>query len=98
MAAELTISSDGEAIVLDGEIDTHTAPQLGEHLATIADGSDVILDMRGVQFISSAGLSVTLNAQRRLSESGGSLVLRAPTTPVRRVIELSGLAETLGVS
>jgi anti-anti-sigma factor len=51
-----------------------------------------------VTFISSAGLSVILNAQRRLEESGGSLRVREPLPAVARLIQLSGLSGKLGLS
>ena len=100
MAAELTVTTidtDG-TIAVSGELDTHTAPQLAEHLAGIAEGTAVVLDLSGTTFISSAGLSTILNAQRQLSSSGGSLRVASPTVAVARLIELSGLNATLGLS
>jgi len=99
MAAELMITAaDADTLVMVGELDTHTATQLGERLDTIADGTPLVLDLAGVSFISSAGLSVILTTQRRLDASGGSLTLRSPTPTVSRLVELSGLSDTLGFS
>jgi anti-sigma B factor antagonist len=100
MAAELTITSadDGARLDLAGELDTHTAPQLVEHLEAVADGADLVVGLAAVSFISSAGLSALLNAQRRLAESGGSLVVDEPSAAVGRLIELSGVADKLGLA
>jgi anti-sigma B factor antagonist len=99
MAAELTITAaDAQTLVMLGELDTHTASQLAEQLDTIADGTPLVLDVAGVSFISSAGLSVILSTQRRLVGSGGSLTLRSPTPTISRLVELSGLSDTLGFS
>jgi anti-sigma B factor antagonist len=99
MAADLTITvADADTLVMVGELDTHTATQLAEQLDTIADGTPLVLDVAGVRFISSAGLSVILSAQRRLDGSGGSLTLRSPTPTISRLVELSGLSDTLGFS
>ena len=99
MAAELTITAaDAHTLVMVGELDTHTATQLAEQLDTIADGTPLVLDVAGVSFISSAGLSVILSTQRRLDGSGGSLTLRSPTPTISRLVELSGLSDTLGFS
>ena len=97
MAAELTVHTDSDRFVLDGELDTHTSPQLDAELGQVAEGSALVLDIAGVSFISSAGLTVILNAQRRLTESGGSLRVERPTPAVQRMIELSGLADTFGL-
>lgn len=99
MAAELSIDP-GTApgtLALAGELDTHTAPQLARALEGSDDGANVTLDLSATTFISSAGLTVMLNAQRRLLASGGSLRVVDPTPPVARMIELSGLAATLGL-
>jgi anti-anti-sigma factor len=99
MAAELTITAaDAQTLVMVGELDTHTATQLGERLDTIADGTPLVLDVAGISFISSAGLSVILAAKRRLDGSGGSLTLRSPTPTTSRLVELSGLSDTIGFS
>ena len=100
MAAELTITStdDGARLDLAGELDTHTAPQLVDQLDGVADGVDLVVGLAAVAFISSAGLAALLNAQRRLAESGGSLVVEAPSPAVSRLIELSGVADKLGLA
>ncbi len=99
MAAELSIvAGDSPGTwALVGELDTHTAPELAAQLEQLGDGIDVTLDLSATTFISSAGLSVMLNAQRRQESTGGSLRVTDPTPPVARLIELSGLSATLGL-
>jgi anti-anti-sigma factor len=99
MAAELQITDGGAGTLeLSGELDTHTAPQLADRLAELTAGSRAVLDLAGVTFISSAGLSAILNAQRRLEQSSGSLTVSNPTPSVERMIALSGLTETFGLA
>ena len=99
MAAQLDISaSDDGRIHLTGELDTHTAPQLAQVLEAIETPSNVELDLSSTTFISSAGLSVILNARRSQVEHGGSLVVVDADANVTRTIELSGLTEILGLS
>jgi anti-sigma B factor antagonist len=99
MPAELDIadSPDGSTLVLTGELDTHTAPQLVERLDLVVDGAALVIDVSATTFISSAGLTAILNAQRRLGRTGGSVTLRSPSPAVARLIQLSGLSELLGV-
>ena len=101
MASELSITSgtpSGDSLLLVGELDTHTAPSLASTLADVPADVDVALDLSGTTFISSAGLSAILEAQRRQEAGGGSLVVRKPGEIVARTIELSGLSEILGLS
>ena len=97
MAAELRILDGPDNVVeLNGEIDTHTAPSLELHLDQVDDAGSVILDLAGVSFISSAGLTAMLTTQSRLAAGGGSLAVRNPTPAVERMISLSGLTDLLG--
>ena len=98
MAAEVTILTDGDVVRVSGELDTHTSPQLAQHFATIDDSATVQLDLAETSFISSAGLSVILNTQRRLAAGGGSLEVVAVAPNVARLVELSGLADAFGLS
>lgn len=90
----------GETLVqAAGEIDLLTAAKLARSLDSILrtrDG-DVVLDLSETVFIDSAALHVLLNAQRRLTRRSRGLRVICPEGPVRRVIELARLLETLGV-
>ncbi len=100
MVARLDISAAPDIagrVTLEGELDTHTAPSLAEYLEQVEPKSAVELDLAETTFISSAGLSVILNAQRRHVEQGGSLVVVAADPNVARTIEISGLSEILGL-
>ncbi len=101
MAAELHVNQlddEPSVLVVTGELDTHTAPRLDERLDLVAAGTHLVLDLAATSFVSSAGLSTILKAQRRLTTSGGSLVVRSPSPAVTRLIELSGLRDLLGLS
>lgn len=100
MAAQLEITSSPDQsgrLLVVGEIDTHTAPKLVQHLDDLDPSTSVELDLSETSFISSAGLSAILNAQRRHGEHGGSLTVSAADANIARTIELSGLAEVLGL-
>jgi anti-anti-sigma factor len=92
---DVTTDVDG-ALVLAGEIDSYTAPELSERLD--ADPSLVVLDLTEVTFIDSSGLRVLVEGHRRRVEAGSSLTLRSPSAAVQRLLEISGLAGHLDVS
>ncbi len=101
MAAELHVSQhegDPALLIVAGELDTHTAPDLDKRLELVEAGTDLVLDLTATSFVSSAGLSCMLKAQRRLNASGGSMVVRSPPPAVMRLIELSGLQDLLELS
>jgi anti-anti-sigma factor len=95
--ARLDVNTDVDgALVLAGEIDSYTAPDLAERLE--ADPSLVVLDLTEVTFIDSSGLRVLVEGHRRRVEAGSSLTLRSPSAAVQRLLEISGLAGHLDVS
>ena len=91
----LAISSTMTGLAASGEIDAHTAPALA--LAIDAAGIDVTLDLAGVEFVDSSGLRVLIDAHQRLEEVGGGLRLTALSEPVRRLLEISGVADYLHI-
>jgi anti-sigma B factor antagonist len=82
-----------------GEVDLSTGPLLWERIsAVIAGGSTrVVLDLAGMAFIDSTGLSVLVMAMRRLQEVDGQLVLRSPCRMASRLLQLTGLSQLLEV-
>jgi anti-sigma B factor antagonist len=82
----------GIVLTLAGELDLATAPVLQERLdATLQGGAVVVIDLSGLSFIDSSGLGMLVQAERRLRESGGQLVLVRGPRAAHRPFELTGL-------
>ncbi|HLI38932.1 MAG TPA: STAS domain-containing protein [Streptosporangiaceae bacterium] len=85
---------DGCAVVeLRGELDLSSAPGLRERLLAILTEQSVslIIDLSGLQFMDSTGLTVLLSTERRAKLLGGALVLAAPQKIVAKVLRVTGL-------
>ena len=82
-----------------GEVHVSTAPQLAESLDAALDAgrTRLVLDFSGVQFIDSTGLSVLLNALRRLSRDDGALSLVCTNPTVLRLFEITRLDATFDI-
>jgi anti-anti-sigma factor len=88
----------GRAVVwLRGEHDISTVAALAETMArAIAVGdADVVVDLRGVQFMDAATVGVIIRAREFLRLRSRSLRLRSPSTRARHVFDLCGLADLL---
>lgn len=84
-------------LVVRGEIDIQSAPELDEALSN-TDGDTVLLDLSEVTFIDSSGLRVLVMARNRFDSSGCSLVLYASEgSAVVRTIRLAGLTSDFEV-
>ncbi|MGI8330524.1 STAS domain-containing protein [Actinomadura scrupuli] len=89
-----------EIIELRGELDIAYVPALRAQITVILrerDPGRLVLDLTGLEFIDSTGLSVLVWAHRRLSERGNRLCLVAPGAQVRRILRVTGLHERLNV-
>jgi anti-anti-sigma factor len=84
-----------------GELDLATADLLRARVREVlAPGSGVqrlVLDLGGLEFMDVTGLGALLEARRKASEVGGSLVLRRPRPMVVRILNLLELDDALQV-
>ena len=86
-------SRDGVAIVSPrGRIDTTTSGAVEDTIRHVVDAGahNLIVDLSGVEYISSAGLRVFLVLAKRMRDLRGKLVLSGMTEPVRQVFQLAG--------
>lgn len=96
-ATPLEIASQLEpghtTMIVQGEIDMETAPQLRHALADClsTDRPCIYLDLTGVSFIDSSGLHALLAAQRRARSLGGDLVVTKRSHQVDRLIAIAGV-------
>jgi anti-anti-sigma factor len=85
----------GMTLALGGDLDIAGVAALARPLAAVlaAEPQPVQLDLSELAFLDSSGVSVLV----RLANHFGSVRTRAATPPVRRVIEVLGLADRLGL-
>ena len=77
-----------------GELDLASAPQLRQEGMRLVSGGvrQVVLDLGGVDFVDSMGLSVLVGLRKRLTAVGGALRVARPGDQANRVLELTGLS------
>jgi len=82
-------------LAVRGELDAYSAPGLEDQISRLlGDGVDeIVLDLSTTGFLDSSGLRAILTAQRRLAENTGRMLLRSPSEPVTRLLEITGLTD-----
>ena len=98
MTINKTLEDGKLTVALEGRLDTFTAPDLEEELdASLSGVTDVVLDLAGLEYISSAGLRVLLSTQKKMNAVEGSLVVRNINEIVKEVFEVTGFDEILTI-
>jgi len=92
---------DGRAhLVLRGELDLATAPQLEDLVNERLDaGQEVVVDLRALEFMDSSGIRVLVAAHARAGRTGTRIVVVRPprTSAVAKIIDVSGLDGELNI-
>ena len=86
-------------ITVSGEIHVTTAPEFSRRLdAAIARGkTGLVLDLSPTEFIDSTGLSILLNALRKVTRQRGRMVLVCTNPTVLRLFEITRLDTTFDI-
>ena len=95
MTIEISRKGDETVVEVAGRLDTITAPALDKTLSEdIGDTKNLILDLKGMEYISSAGLRVLLASQKRMQKTGSMKVTNV-CEDVMEVLEMTGFADIL---
>lgn len=84
-------------IILEGRLDTSTAPQLEEQLgAALAGVTDLKFDLEKLEYISSAGLRVLLSSQKTMNKQG-TMVITNASAEVKEIFDVTGFSDILTI-
>ena len=85
-----------DLIAIKGRVDSATAPQLAQALEAANDGGKykLVVDMKDLEYMSSAGFRALLAAQRNSKRyNRGEVVLVSVPDRIREALELAGFTE-----
>ena len=85
---------EGYRIVLNGELDVETAPQL-KQVVKEAAANMLEIDLSGVSFVDSTGLKSLLDISNQWKQRGGRIFVLNPQPEVAEVMQLVGLDRLL---
>jgi anti-anti-sigma factor len=80
------------AVSIKGRLDSVTAPEMETHCRALIEKGEtrILIDLDGLEYISSAGLRVLLVIAKSVKAKSGTLVLCRLAPIVREVMEISG--------
>lgn len=97
MTIEIKKNQEETVIEIVGRLDTITAPVLDKTInEDMGDAKNLVLDVKGMEYISSAGLRVLLTAQKKMQRIGSMKVINV-CDEVLEVFEMTGFADILSI-
>ena len=97
MTIEIKRTAEETTIELVGRLDTNTAPALDKTITSdLEDPKKLVLDFKGLEYISSAGLRVLLGAQKKMQKVG-TMKLVNVCEDVMEVFEMTGFSDILTI-
>ena len=96
----ITTQKNGKTLLVvpEGRIDTQTAPEFEQKLSEeLGDATELQIDLGQVNYISSAGLRVLLAYTQEMDERGGTIKAVNVNDIVRKIFDLTGFLDILGI-
>ncbi|MFF8555574.1 STAS domain-containing protein [Streptomyces sp. NPDC015501] len=89
----------GPVLEILGDLDYETAPELRASLdgLTVAAGQLLVLDLAGLGFCDSSGISALISARNLAVERGGSIALAAVPANTLRILSIVGLDQVFTI-
>lgn len=84
-------------VAVEGRLDTTTAPELEESLKDELDNvSELVIDLKDLDYISSAGLRVLLACQKQMMKQG-KMTVTNPNDVISEIFEVTGFSDILTI-
>lgn len=97
MTIEKKIENGNVTLVISGRLDTTTAPELEQTVDGVLDGAkELVFDMTGLEYVSSAGLRVILKAQKAM-HTQRSMKLVGVNDSIMEVFDITGFLDILTI-
>jgi len=90
-------SGDVAIVTAAGRVDSETAPQFDAELTKVtAEKSKIVLDLKGVEYMSSAGVRAIVKAAQAVEKNGGAIKLASVPELINSVLYTVGLNQKVG--
>ena len=84
-------------VKVEGRLDTTTAPALEEELAEVMDeAEELVFDLEGLEYMSSAGLRILLATQKKMAQKGGMKVVNVNDV-IKEIFDITGFSDILTI-
>ncbi|NLX65199.1 MAG: STAS domain-containing protein [Bacteroidales bacterium] len=94
LKTEITNTSEGVVVVVDGRLDTASAADFEKDISIVkeSDNLNVIIDCTGLSYISSTGLRIFLLLQKKVNAHKGTLKIRNMNQMIKDIFDMTGFS------
>ncbi len=97
MNVDKTIENGKAVFRLEGRLDSTTSPELEKEIMdVIGDLNELVLDLKDLEYTSSAGMRVLLSAQRIMNSQGSMKVINV-RSEIMDIFEITGFNQILTI-
>ena len=97
MTIEKNLNGTELTVTIAGRLDTTTAPQLEAEFKQNINGVEkLVLDFAGLEYLSSAGLRVLLQAQKTMNKQG-EMIIKNVNETINEIFEVTGFIDILTI-
>lgn len=97
MNINLEKQNDLLVVSLEGRLDTNTSPAFEEVINNISsDTKELVINIKDLEYISSAGLRVLLAAQKKMNKMGSMKVINVCDS-IMEIFEITGFIDILTI-
>lgn len=93
----MTQKDGAVTILLEGRLDTVTAPELTEAIKDLKF-TELTINLEQLEYISSAGLRALLIGKKTADSQGAKMTVEKPCAAVLEVMRVSGFTKMLNIS
>ncbi len=92
MKIEISEQNDGMKAILNGRLDTPAAVKVQQEMAPLLEHADkeIVLDCKGLEYISSSGLRLFLTLRKETVAKGGKVIIENINDEVKKVFMMTG--------
>lgn len=92
-----SVTDNSALFALEGRLDTNTSPELEKELLETLDGiTELTVDLKELEYISSAGLRILLAAQKMMNTKGTMKVLNVNSI-IMEIFDVTGFSDILTI-
>ncbi len=97
MTINKSMENDKLTVNVQGRLDTATAPELEQALQeSMADVNELVIDLEGLEYMSSAGLRILLASHKAMSAKRGMKVINVNDI-IAEIFEITGFSDILDI-